>query len=128
MNWDLLIGIWSGIFGLVFMFIYCYFAERTTASLADIGEAAYKSQWYLYPANVRKHIILIIRRSQMSFEFHGMKIIYCNLETFCKVNANSLSNRQLFFIKFLFVFFFLFLIQLIRLIWTYSLMLQNSKN
>lgn len=39
-------------------------------------------KWYLYPAVWRKFIPLIVRRTQQPFEFHGLKLIVCNLMTF----------------------------------------------
>lgn len=74
--------------GIFWMFIYCYHATEITANLKRMGDIAYNSKWYDYhPMEVRKYIILMIQHSQIPFQFHGLHIFHCDLETFGNVRA-----------------------------------------
>lgn len=73
------IGIWGFTFGLMNIFVFCFIADRTTAYLATVGDTAYQTVWYKYPVHKQEYIILIIRRAQEPENFHGLKMVDCNL-------------------------------------------------
>lgn len=54
-----------------------------------IGDAAYDSNWYDFPLELRKYIFLMIVRSQKPIDFTGFGIIHCSLENFGKVSLFS---------------------------------------
>lgn len=64
----------------------CYFATLTTDRVPNIGVAVYDLNWYDYPQNVRKNIVLIIAHSQKPIYFNGLKMFHCTLEIFGKVS------------------------------------------
>ena len=59
------------------------------------GFTAFDSNWYDYPPELRKYIILAIVRSQEPVGFTGFGIFGCNLEVFAKVTI----HYQLFFVS-----------------------------
>lgn len=70
---------------LMWPFILCYFSTITTNRLLSLGFIAYDSNWHEYPPHLRKHIILIIKRSQKPALFSGFEIIHSTLNTFAQV-------------------------------------------
>lgn len=91
---DVAIGLWTGFIGVAWMYTYCYYGERTSASLERIGDATVLTNWYCYPHQLRKYVILIMRQSQELFYFDGLKIVYCNLITFAAVSSIIMAIRQ----------------------------------
>lgn len=94
---------------LMWMFLYCCFAAQIIAKLAEIANIAYLSHWYNYPnCKLRKFRILVICRSSVPFEFSGLNIFYCNLETFGKVKWTARKGHikaiPAFWLKFWFTF------------------------
>lgn len=80
------IGMWGVSFGLVNIFVFCFIADRTTSSLATVGDMAYQSMWYKYRVRQQKYIILIIRRAEKPVNFYGLKMVDCNLKRFSTVS------------------------------------------
>lgn len=65
--------------------IYSYFATLTTHRLSTIGDDVYDLEWYGYPLNLQKYMILAINRCQKPFYFTGFNLCGCTLEVFGKV-------------------------------------------
>lgn len=65
-----------------------------TFEIANIGNAAFKSEWYKYPANVHKYLVLIMARSQNPVYFTGQNLFRCTLEIFMKVKALVLHLKK----------------------------------
>lgn len=63
----------------------CHFANLTTDHVANISYAAFESDWYEYPVDVQKYILLIMARSQNPVYFNGLGLLDCTLESFGKV-------------------------------------------
>lgn len=70
------------------MFLYCYYATLLTTTLTLIGKTVSECRWYSYPIKLQKYLILMIRRTQVPFEFNGLNILNCNLPTFGLVSFN----------------------------------------
>lgn len=64
---------------------FCYFGTKATSSALSISNVVFGSNWYMYPQNLRKQIILIIAKSQQPPYFHGLLLVRCTLEDFEKV-------------------------------------------
>lgn len=75
--------------------MYCFYASNTTDRIALIGNDVYDLNWYDYPSNVRKFMILIIVRSQRPMYLSGYHLINCTLETFGKVSNLMVENQFL---------------------------------
>lgn len=67
---------------LIWPALFCYFASYTSENVKSMGRIAYDSNWYEYPPEIRKHLILIIARSQTTTIFNGLKLIGCSIEVF----------------------------------------------
>lgn len=76
---------------------YCYFANVVTDRISYIGDSVYDLNWYDYPPNLRKHMTLIIVRSQRKIYFNGLNLINCTLETFGKVSSFLIEILKNFF-------------------------------
>lgn len=75
---------------LMWPYLFCDYATFATHGIASIKNIIYESNWYDYPPQLRKAIILIIAHSQQPFNFVGFNLIRCNLEIFGKVNNLNL--------------------------------------
>lgn len=67
-------------------FILCYYATSTTRAMNEIGDTLYNSNWYTYPDEVKKFMIIVIARSQKTIYFTGFKMVRCTLEVFMRVS------------------------------------------
>lgn len=61
-------------------FLYCYNANSIIDRMSSIASSLFESNWYDYPLEQQKYIILMIARSQKSTEFSGFGLIKCKLE------------------------------------------------
>lgn len=71
--------------------IFAYYATFVTDRVSTVGFTAYDCNWFDYPVELRKYIILIIARSQQPAEFTGLKLFQCTLDVFGKVNFQTLN-------------------------------------
>lgn len=84
------------------MFSLAFISSKIAFEIVGIGDIVYSEKWYEYPKNVKIFILLIIQNTQRVRYLNGLQIIYCNLETFLKVNSKNLNcnnqkNFHLFF-------------------------------
>lgn len=59
--------------------LFCYFALDTIGHMRNIGEIAYDSNWYDYPPEFWKYIILIVAKSQEDSTSSGLNLIVCSI-------------------------------------------------
>lgn len=67
--------------------IFTHHADLTSDRLASIADDVYCLDWYKYPAEIRKDLILIITLSQEDVIFTAFDIIHCTTINFGKVNV-----------------------------------------
>lgn len=67
--------------------LICSFGTFATDRIESVGDIAYDSNWYAYPTEVRKHVMLIIGRSQEPVYFMGYGVVRATLEVFGKVDS-----------------------------------------
>lgn len=72
--------------------LVCYFATKTTDRITSIGDVAYGSNWFDYPAKLQEYFVLCIAHSQRPATFHGCNLIHCTLETLAKVRWKIIMN------------------------------------
>lgn len=72
--------------GFAYTFILCHYANVATFAMADLANIVYHSDWFMHSPKIQKLLILMIARAQIPNVFMGLKIIYCSLEAFTKVN------------------------------------------
>ncbi|XP_025073100.1 odorant receptor 22c-like [Pogonomyrmex barbatus] len=72
-------------------FIYCFSGEYLSAKSKMIGNAAYDSLWYNFPAKQSRIVLFLIVRSQKRLTITSGKIVDLSLEQFTSVIKASLS-------------------------------------
>lgn len=85
--------------------MYCHFSTQTSFRIASIGDIAYGANWYGYPPEVQKYLVMIIARSQEPIFFSGFGFIFCTMEVLLKVSVYC--RRTLTFLIRIFIDFFL---------------------
>lgn len=109
-----------------FTFLFCYFSDKTTRLMFQIGDKIYNSDWYHCPLNLRKYPILIMIRSQDEIHFSGLKMVHCHQSVFLQVMSfffNFKNDIKTFFYA-IRIFEFL---QLTKTAVSYVIMFQNLK-
>lgn len=77
------------------MYLMTSFATKIAFKVGDIGDVVYSAKWYNYPLPLRVHVQLLIQSTQRTRYLTGLRIVYCNLETFLKVN-NDFGQKYIF--------------------------------
>lgn len=72
-------------FGMLNLFLYCYFGKRSTDYYTSFADHLYDSNWIVLPADLQNMYVLIIAHAQKPLLYHGCGIAYLNLEIFGKV-------------------------------------------
>lgn len=68
----------------------CYSATFATEQINNkIADTLYESNWYDFPPELQKYVVLIIARTQDTVYFTGMNLIGCTLEIFGKVTTEN---------------------------------------
>lgn len=67
---------------LYWPFMFCYSANSVTNRMATVGDIAFDLNWFDYPPEFGKFIVLIIARFQKSMHFTGLNLFPCTLQVF----------------------------------------------
>ncbi|XP_055304972.1 putative odorant receptor 85d [Sitodiplosis mosellana] len=97
-NIDALLIVWCTVCitgSLLWPFLFCKFATIATNKIHNIGLLTH-SDWFTYPLDLQKSMILIIARSQEPIHFSGLNLFYCNVEVFGKIIKTSCSYYLIF--------------------------------
>lgn len=70
---------------LFFPAMICYFGTFASDRIENVADITYDTNWYEYPEEARKHIILIVARAQEPVFFMGFGVVRATLEVFGKV-------------------------------------------
>lgn len=70
---------------LIWCSSFCYFGDMASNRLSSIGLAVYAANWYDYPVQLQRFIVLMISRSGKPAYFNAFDVINCSLEVFGKV-------------------------------------------
>ena len=73
---------------LAWPYLFCYCATYVSDRVVLVGATAYNSNWYNYPTEWHKYILLVIVRSQESIALTGFNLVPCSLQSFAKVNSS----------------------------------------
>lgn len=57
-----------------------------------MSDCFYECDWHELPAGLQKSIVFMIRNAQKPIQYKGFGIIRLNLETFCDVRVEKVSN------------------------------------
>lgn len=77
-------------------FLFCYYATVATFRISYIGITAYEADWFFYPPEFQKYMVLVIARSHELIFFTGFGLIRCTLEIFGRILRTSCSYYILF--------------------------------
>lgn len=67
--------------------LFCLSATLATDRICGVAMSTFDSNWYEFPVEMQKYIILIIARSQKPAYFDGMKLVHCTLQTLTVVSG-----------------------------------------
>lgn len=68
------------------LFLYCFFGNKLTDDLLSMNDLVYESEWYHYPVQTQRYLILIMARAQQPFYISAYNVMPCTLENYGKVN------------------------------------------
>lgn len=71
---------------LMWCSLFCYFANMASDRLSSLGNTVFATNWYDYPVEWQKFVILMVERSQKPVYFKGLHLIKCTLEVFGTVS------------------------------------------
>lgn len=69
------------------VFLYCFTGSMATEQFFRYGNVSFESDWYKFPIELQKYVLLIIANAQQPKIFNGFSIIDLNLLAFTKVNS-----------------------------------------
>lgn len=76
---------------LTWLFVYCFTSNFVNHYLtSNINDEIYGSNWYIYPLNLQKYLILILARSQRELNFTGFGLFRCTVEMFGRLKQCSI--------------------------------------
>lgn len=85
---------------LLWLVFFCRFATLAADRAAAIGDIAYDLNWFEYPVEMQKYVILIIGRTSKRDEFSGLGLIPCSMEMFGKVSIFPSNHLKTLFLQF----------------------------
>lgn len=73
---------------IAIFFMYCHMGDGITSKCVRIADIVYTQQWYNYPVEQQRYLVLMVQRAQQPFCFTGLteSIADCSLETFKAVS------------------------------------------
>ncbi|XP_031637097.1 uncharacterized protein LOC116349691 [Contarinia nasturtii] len=89
-DWGLLgYGIICIICASAWPFLFAWNATLATERIIAVGQTTFGLNWYDYPPELQRCLVLIISRSQKPVYFTGLGIVHCTLETLGKVSDSD---------------------------------------
>lgn len=79
----------SGIIALATVFISCEIGQRMTDAFDQISTSIDKSDWYLFPNNIKRMLPMIVANAQRLVELECFGSITCTREVFKNVGTSS---------------------------------------
>lgn len=78
------------------MYFISLFGTNISIKFYQFTDLIYDIKWYKYSGSLQLYILLIIQNSQQIRYLTGLKIFYCNLETFMQVNGFIFIDKEKF--------------------------------
>lgn len=74
-------------FGMVNLFIYCFFGKMTTENFANMPDYLYfDMKWHKLSVKLQTYIVLMIQNMHKPIFYHGFDVAVMNLNTFLQVS------------------------------------------
>lgn len=77
---------------LMWPYLFCHFGNSTMNLVSHVGDIAYNSNWFNYPAKIQKDFIFVVLRSHKRNCFIGFHLVPCTMEVFGQVCAIILNS------------------------------------
>lgn len=85
----------SGFCGLSWLtalnYILCYYTTTSTLNAMAFGDRIYDSHWYHLTFKEQVIVQMVIQRSQREYEFKGLDLFTCSLQTYLMVNICKIN-------------------------------------
>ncbi|CAD0198750.1 unnamed protein product [Chrysodeixis includens] len=79
------------IFGLMQIFLYCYYGDSIMRSSMEVSDAIYNSLWYKISASERKDVCIVLMRAQKPCQVTAYGFFDINLRAFTSILSTSWS-------------------------------------
>lgn len=70
-----------------YVFLFCAVGSLTTVNYIRFADASFDSQWFRFPVDLQKYLLLIISSGQRPLLFRGLRIINLDLMAFTQVSC-----------------------------------------
>lgn len=70
---------------LMWSSFYCHFGNSAADHVSAISDVAYNLNWFEYPVDMQKYVILLIARTKGRVEFSGLYLVTCSMEMLGRV-------------------------------------------
>lgn len=88
--YNLITMIAQATFGMVNLFIYCYFGKMTTEYFAKMPDCVYfEMKWPKLPIELQAYVVLMIQNMQKPVFYHGFDVAVMDLNTFLRVSLRN---------------------------------------
>ncbi|KAL6267818.1 hypothetical protein P5V15_000890 [Pogonomyrmex californicus] len=77
------------------IFFYCWYGNEVKLKSRQLIDNIFKMKWYMMDQNVKKALLLIMKRSIMPIEFTSAYIVSMNLDSFVGILKTSYSTYNL---------------------------------
>lgn len=67
---------------------------RATECFSDMADYLNEIDWYKFPVRLQKNIVFIVQNVQPPMNYHGLGLIFLDLETFTNVRFSLLQNLE----------------------------------
>lgn len=71
---------------LLWSSFFCRFGNSAADHVSAIADVAYGLNWFEYPVEMQKYVILIVALANERVEFSGFQVITCSMEMLGKVS------------------------------------------
>lgn len=83
-------------FGMVNLFIYCFFGKMTTENFAKMSDCVYfDMKWHKLSVKLQTHIVLMIQNMQKPIFYHGFDVAIMDLNTFLRVSLSDSTQYKI---------------------------------
>lgn len=76
----------GAVFGLQILFVIFSIGQQVQTNLLGLSDVIYQSEWYRYPCNLKRFVLLMMMRTQQPFYLSAYGVLALNLKNFVAVS------------------------------------------